>query len=216
MAMMTARNTMGTPALGTKKPRKAYTISRPREKWTADEHERFVHALLIFGRDWKTIEQFVGTKAATQIRSHAQKYFLKAHKQGLAAVLPPAPHPRRGAAVLQNAGAASCASLSGARVPAHDELFMSRASSGGASPSEEVALLHPEDTFQLPLSPDDLRFAEVYRFVADVFGSGATWPVEAQLQRLHGVEPVVAETILLVLWNLEETILMSEISKLIT
>ncbi|TVU17416.1 hypothetical protein EJB05_33453, partial [Eragrostis curvula] len=174
---------MGTHALEkTKKVRKAYTISRPREKWTADEHDRFVHALLIFGRDWKTIEQFVGTKTATQIRSHAQKYFLKAHKLGHTTALP-SPHPRR-AAVLAAAGVQQSASdWAGASLPVHDE-----------------------KTVQLPLSPDDLRFAEVYAFIGDVFGSGAPRPVEAQLQRLHGADPVVAETILLVLRNLEDNL----------
>ncbi|KAM3407537.1 hypothetical protein ACQJBY_001118 [Aegilops geniculata] len=38
------------------KLRKPYTITRPRERWTDDEHERFLHALHIFGRDWKSIE----------------------------------------------------------------------------------------------------------------------------------------------------------------
>jgi hypothetical protein len=53
------------------------------------------------------------------------------------------------------------------------------------------------------LSPDDdLRFAEVFRFVGDVFGSAAPRPVEAHLQRLHVMDPVVAETVLLVLSNL--------------
>lgn len=37
-----------------------------------------------------------------QIRSHAQKYFLKAQKLGFAAALPP-PHPRRGAVIAAHA-----------------------------------------------------------------------------------------------------------------
>ncbi|KAF8675342.1 hypothetical protein HU200_047703 [Digitaria exilis] len=74
-----------------KKPRKAYTITRPRERWTADEHDRFLHALVLFGRDWKRIEAFVVSKTSTQIRSHAQKHFIKAQKLGLPT---PAPHPR--------------------------------------------------------------------------------------------------------------------------
>lgn len=60
-----------------------------------------------------------------------------------------------------------------------------------------------DETIRLPLSPDDLHFAQVYRFVGDVFGSGAPRPVEAHLQRLQGMNPVVVETILLVLRNLE-------------
>lgn len=39
----------------------------------------------------------------------------------------------------------------------------------------------------------DPRFALVYRFVGDVFGSGG--PVEAQLQRLRGVDPAVVDTV---------------------
>jgi len=36
-----ARNSTGMPA-GNKKPRKPYNITMPREKWAADEHERFL------------------------------------------------------------------------------------------------------------------------------------------------------------------------------
>ncbi|CAN6326788.1 unnamed protein product [Urochloa humidicola] len=74
---------MQPAAAAGKKPRKPYQITRPRERWAADEHGRFLHALTLFGRDWKRVEQFVGTKTATQVRSHAQKYFLKAQKLGL-------------------------------------------------------------------------------------------------------------------------------------
>jgi hypothetical protein len=35
----------------------------------------------------------------------------------------------------------------------------------------------------------------VYRFVGDVFGSGAVRPAEAELQRLEGVDPVVVDTV---------------------
>ncbi|XP_062230844.1 protein REVEILLE 6-like [Phragmites australis] len=219
-----------------KKLRKPYTITRPREKWTADEHDRFLHALLLFGRDWKRIEQLVVTKTATQIRSHAQKYFLKAQKLGLAMALPP-PHPRR-APVLprppsyqDNAAAGmpppqwsssaapppmnsiGCTVPSGVQQSADWACASAGARWPGCNgePSEAWiadAMFQDEDeTIQLPLSPDDLRFAQVYRFVGDVFGSGAPRPVEAQLQRLQeGMDPVVVEAILLVLRNLEDNI----------
>jgi len=66
--------TQNTP---TEKKRKTYTIRKEREVWTEDEHKKFLEALEKFGKDWKQIEAYIGTKTLIQIRSHAQKHFTK-------------------------------------------------------------------------------------------------------------------------------------------
>ncbi|GFY92497.1 homeodomain-like superfamily protein [Actinidia rufa] len=80
-----------------KKIRKPYTITKSRESWTEQEHDKFLEALQLFDRDWKKIEAFVGSKTVIQIRSHAQKYFLKVQKSGKSEHVPP-PRPKRKAA----------------------------------------------------------------------------------------------------------------------
>ncbi|XP_027160426.1 protein REVEILLE 3 isoform X1 [Coffea eugenioides] len=77
-----------------KKVRKPYTITKSRESWTDQEHDKFLEALQLFDRDWKKIEAFVGSKTVIQIRSHAQKYFLKVQKSGTSEHVPP-PRPKR-------------------------------------------------------------------------------------------------------------------------
>ncbi|XP_062166007.1 protein REVEILLE 8 isoform X1 [Alnus glutinosa] len=77
-----------------KKVRKPYTITKSRESWSEEEHDKFLEALQLFDRDWKKIEDFVASKTVIQIRSHAQKYFLKVQKNGTTAHVPP-PRPKR-------------------------------------------------------------------------------------------------------------------------
>ncbi|TKY45254.1 REVEILLE 6 [Spatholobus suberectus] len=86
-----------SPDEAARKIRKPYTITKSRENWTEPEHDKFLEALQLFDRDWKKIEAFVGSKTVIQIRSHAQKYFLKVQKSGTSEHLPP-PRPKRKAA----------------------------------------------------------------------------------------------------------------------
>ncbi|KAL9225346.1 hypothetical protein vseg_001284 [Gypsophila vaccaria] len=93
----TAAEVAAAEDLNSKKIRKPYTISKSRESWTEPEHDKFLEALQLFDRDWKKIEAFIGSKTVIQIRSHAQKYFLKVQKSGSNEHLPP-PRPKRKAA----------------------------------------------------------------------------------------------------------------------
>jgi len=78
----------------TKKTRKPYTVSKQRENWNQEEHQKFLEALKLFDRDWKQIEKFIGTKNVIQIRSHAQKYFSKVQKNQTGERIPP-PRPKK-------------------------------------------------------------------------------------------------------------------------
>jgi len=57
---------------------------RTNGRWTKAEHELFLLGkiylylgLQIHGKNWKKIETMIGTRNGSQIRSHAQKFFLK-------------------------------------------------------------------------------------------------------------------------------------------
>lgn len=42
---------------------------------------KFVEALKKYGKQWKKVEDYIQTRSGAQIRSHAQKYFLKIQKE---------------------------------------------------------------------------------------------------------------------------------------
>jgi len=42
--------------------------------WTSEEHIRFVQAVRTFGKNWKMITEFIGTRSRAQVGSHAQDF----------------------------------------------------------------------------------------------------------------------------------------------
>lgn len=48
-----------------------------------EEHLRFLKALKIYGKEWRKVQQLVGSRTSTQARSHAQKFFVKLERKNL-------------------------------------------------------------------------------------------------------------------------------------
>lgn len=107
------------------KVRKPYTITKQRERWTEEEHQKFLEALKMHGRAWRRIEEHIGSKTAVQIRSHAQKFFSKLEREASArgvtvtktqdiSIPPPRPkrkpshpYPRKAGSVIQSCSSAT-------------------------------------------------------------------------------------------------------------
>eukprot|EP01036_Dinobryon_divergens_P055361 gene55361-73938_t len=50
-------------------------------RWTKEEHTLFLEGLALHGKSWKKISHLLKTRSAIQVRTHAQKYFLKSSAQ---------------------------------------------------------------------------------------------------------------------------------------
>ena len=46
-------------------------------KWSSEEHIKFIQSFVNYGKKWATIQKSVGTRSCSQVRSHAQKFFLR-------------------------------------------------------------------------------------------------------------------------------------------
>lgn len=55
-------------------------------RWTAEEHQKFLTALDLYGREWRKVAEHIQSRTSAQIRSHAQKYFAKLKKEAEAGI----------------------------------------------------------------------------------------------------------------------------------
>lgn len=45
-----------------------------------EEHDAFLHGVVLYGKDWDLIATVVRTRSVVQVRTHGQKYFKKLMK----------------------------------------------------------------------------------------------------------------------------------------
>ena len=46
-------------------------------RWTKEEREKFIEGISLYGTNWKKIDKLIKSRTSSQIRSHAQKFYIK-------------------------------------------------------------------------------------------------------------------------------------------
>uniref|UniRef100_D6MKM5 Transcription factor n=1 Tax=Lycoris longituba TaxID=272140 RepID=D6MKM5_9ASPA len=212
-----------------KKLRKPYTITKMRDRWSEEEHERFLDGLLLFGREWKKIEDFVGTKTVIQVQ-----------KNGLMAHVPP-PRPKRNHAypypqksseddMLPLQVSSSCfippciswddKSMLIDYTSSNDSMSLGysaalpgvegNAGSGGAgifnqnfgwTGSSSKMICDEQGSQQSPFQVIP-NFAEVYNLIATIIDPEITNSFGIYMQKLKEMDPITAKTVLVLMKNL--------------
>ena len=71
----------GSPPTGTSKSKPLASSSSSKKlstgRWSQQEHALFLEGVKLYGKDWKKVQELVGTRSSTQARSHAQKVLAK-------------------------------------------------------------------------------------------------------------------------------------------
>ena len=62
--------------------------------WSKQEHQQFLDLMEVHGRSWMKIARCMDTRTVTQVRSHAQKHFIKLEKEANGGGAPAPPKPR--------------------------------------------------------------------------------------------------------------------------
>lgn len=124
-------------------------------RWTKEEHEAFLSALQMYGKEWKKVAAKVKTRTVVQTRTHAQKYFQKLQKamensgkEDITHVeMGVAPEAKKASAIKKKRGAPSIASKP--RQPSTTNLtsaahLISALASGGSGQAIQPAITNTE------------------------------------------------------------------------
>jgi len=191
-----------------KKPRKPYTKTKPRVSWTQKEHARFLKGLEMYNRDWKRIEEFVGTKTVIQIRSHAQKYFLKVLKNGTGEHLPPPRHKAKNktpASKGKKTATAATATAAGTGTEATQLLVVKTASDGSLTVQAQDRSQKSTPAQEQRVDTSAPNFKAVYNFLSDLFEVKETSSSDTETQ-LESMKPADRETTVLLMKNMRSNL----------
>merc|ERR1719174_1159548 len=56
-------------------------VNKQNGRWSKQEHQQFLDLMEVHGRSWTKIARCMDTRTEPQVRSHAQKYFIKLEKE---------------------------------------------------------------------------------------------------------------------------------------
>ena len=57
--------------------KKSNNIIKNKGRWSKDEHDKFLEGIQLYGMDWRSVKKFIDTRTLIQVRSHAQKFYLR-------------------------------------------------------------------------------------------------------------------------------------------